>query len=169
MTIVAAFAALSMNAQEGMYIGGTGNFRFHGSDDQSFTLAPEFGMNLDDNLGVGIVLTYGSRKDVNTTLGVNPYLRYNALSIGKVNVFVDGGLYFNTVKPKNGDADNNFGLNIVPGIAYNITDKFSIVAHANPLFQWNVEAPANSKCTNTIRLLDRFSVNTFNFGFYYNF
>ena len=171
MTLAAAFVAVSMSAQ--VYVGGTANLNTHGSDSKSYTIAPEIGYQMDDQLGVGIKLGYGYTKNdpapSKSTISVNPYLRYNFVEIGKVKVFVDGGVYFSTSKVKDADADNNFGINVVPGISYNITDKISIAAHANSIFRWDVDAPAHSTCTNNIELLNDFGVNTFRFGFYYNF
>jgi opacity protein-like surface antigen len=171
MTLAAAFVAVSMSAQ--VYVGGTANLNTHGSDSKTYSIAPEIGYQLDNQLGVGIKLGYGYTKNAptpsTTTLSVNPYLRYNFVEVGKVKVFVDGGIYFATSKQKEADANNMFGINVIPGISYNLTNKISIAAHANPIFSWDVIAPAHSTCTNNIELLNDFGVDTFRFGFYYNF
>ena len=174
MTLVAMFATVSMSAQNDMYIGGTANFVGTGSDNTDLTISPEWGMKLDDKLGFGIKLDYTYNEpfglaDSRTRIAVNPYVRYDFLKCGKFKIFVDGGVYFGTSKVKDMDADNNFGIKVVPGISYRLTDQFTVAARANNLFLWDVAAPAHSTCTNTVSLLERFNVNTYQFGFFYNF
>ena len=165
MTMVAACAALTMNAQ--MYVGGTVGF---GSDKSktatvettknSLTIAPEFGMALDEKMGVGIELNFtnGSTetkpisgatgtttKPSSTTFGIKPYVRYQVFSFGKANIFVDGGVNFAISKDKEvaydatGKAIDNkagmdLGLFVQPGFAFNITDSWSIVAKLENMF-----------------------------------
>ena len=165
MTMVAACAALTMNAQ--MYVGGT-----LGYDNSSrktattevttnqLTIAPEFGMALDEKLGVGIVLNYenGSTetkpingatgtttKPSSTTFGIKPYVRYQMFSAGKCNIFMDGGVNFSIEKDKevgydatgkaiDNKAGMNLGLYLAPGISYNVNDQWSIVAKIDDMF-----------------------------------
>ena len=171
MSMVALFAAVTMNAQNEMYVGGTLNFqtKANAANKSVITVAPEIGMSLNEQFGVGAVLSYTASQDVYNEFKINPYLRYNALEIGKVKVFVDGGIYYINHKPKDADADNYFGLNVTPGISYNLTDNISIVAHANPVFNVDISSPAVGDSQTTVNLLRTFNVNTFNFGFYYNF
>ena len=177
MTLAAAFVAVTMSAQNNMYIGGTAGFQSKTDGiDNSFTIAPEFGVSLNDKWGVGVSLGFTNLKDDTgakaNVFAFNPYARYNALSIGKVNIFVDCGAYWAMDKVKVGgveSTDNLFGLNVVPGIAYNITDNFSIVAHANPLFSLDFTSPEHGDSSVEASLLNSFDVTTFKFGFYYNF
>lgn len=175
MTLVAMIATATMNAQD-MYVGGTAGLSTDGNNNRELYIAPEWGMKLDDKLGFGLRLNYGYGKEENafgttstTDITVNPYLRYDFAQIGKLKVFVDGGVYFGTSKTDDFDANNNFGLNVVPGVAYNITDNWSIVALANNVFSWNIAAPAHSHCRHDISLFEDFGINTFRFGFFYNF
>lgn len=179
MTLVAVFAAVSMNAQNEMYIGGTINYQSKTTAalDNSMKIAPEFGVKLNEQWGVGATLSYENKKftndDKENEFRFAPYARYYALNIGKVNVFVDGGLYFSTFKREfaaGGDNKNTkYGLFVTPGIAYNVTDKISIVAHANPLFNLDIVSPDGGDSSTELNLLQEFTVNTFSFGFYYNF
>ena len=95
MSMVALFAAVTMNAQNEMYVGGTLNFqtKANAANKSVITVAPEIGMSLNEQFGVGAVLSYTASQDVYNEFKINPYLRYNALEIGKVKVFVDGGIY----------------------------------------------------------------------------
>ena len=168
MTMVAACAALTMNAQ--MYVGGTVGF---GSDKSktatvettknSLTIAPEFGMALDEKMGVGIELGFKNvstedkwigigadpvakrLKPTKTAFSIRPYLRYQVFSFGKANIFVDGGVNFAISKDKEvaydatGKAIDNkagmdLGLFVQPGFAFNITDSWSIVAKLENMF-----------------------------------
>ena len=192
---MAAFAVASLTANAQSYIGGTigfSNSKTEGGVTKvtNFTIAPEFGTALNDQLGVGIALGFGSNKrtlkettgdiDVTTTtFTVNPYLRYHALEIGKVNVFVDGGVYFDYEKTKDYKPGIGVGLNVAPGLAYNLTDKISIVAKANNLLSIgyskspvrdtpNAPDAANAFNAN-VNTLNNFSAASLVFGFYYNF
>ena len=177
MTLVAVLATVSMNAQNNMYIGGTVNYQSKTTVDNSLTIAPEFGMKLNEQWGLGAVLSYKNTKEFNgdkkNAFSFRPYARYNALNIGKVNVFVDGGVYFTNNKTElaaGGDVKSNaYGVFVTPGIAYNLTDKFSIVAHANPVFNLDFVSPDGGDTQTNLNLLQEFKVTTFSFGFYYNF
>ena len=178
MTIAAAFVAVSMSAQNEMYVGGTLNFQSkQGTVDTKMTIAPEFGVKLNEDWGVGAILNYTNIKYLSSakdnSFRFEPYARYYAFNIGKVNVFVDGRAYFQTTtnEPAAGakTTDNSFGLRVVPGIAYNLTDNISIVAHANPVFNFDVVSPDGGDTGINVNFLQKFNVDTFNFGFYYNF
>lgn len=170
MSMVALFATVTMNAQ--VYVGGGVGFQKKG-DAQTFTIAPEVGMSLDEKFGVGLQFGYTNVKDTYTQCAVNPYLRYQALEIGKAKVFVDGGAYFNTKKLEGADKSSNaFGLNVAPGVAFNLTDHISIVAKANNLFVLDFSKEAGDDDTRTIvglNTLNNFSAGDLMFGFYYNF
>jgi hypothetical protein len=88
-------------------------------------------------------------------------------------VFVDGGAYFNTKKLEGADKSSNaFGLNVAPGVAFNLTDRISIVAKANNLFVLDFSKEAGDDDTRTIvglNTLNNFSAGDLMFGFYYNF
>lgn len=161
MTVVAACAAVSMNAQ--MYVGGGIGFQNNKTNNGTvgipattettrtgFTFSPEFGMALDDKMGVGIVLDYTSVKNkveyvgtaagtpsvdaTVTTIGLRPYLRYQLLQLGKVNVFLDGGVNLAFESQKDMKSAMDLGLFAQPGIAYSINDQWSIAAHIRNMF-----------------------------------
>ena len=202
MTVVAAFAAMSMNAQ--CYIGGT--IGFNSSTDKAttpgveetntgFTIAPEFGMKLDDKLGWGIQVGFGTTKNkkeraatatipatsVETTLTnieVSPYLRYQIVQWGKANFFVDGGIDLGFTSAKDMKSAMNLGLFASPGVAYNVSDKWSLVARINKVFTLGYtkgmvpdvagapDAPTNFRIGAG---LDDFVLGALTFGIYYNF
>ena len=157
MTMVAAFAAVSMNAQ--YYVGGT--LGFSSSSDKvnvpagvseqkssTFRILPEIGMSLDETMGVGIQLGYTSTTDKTeytatgtpstevtvSKLILRPYLRYQFFEVGKANIFVDGGIDFAMKSQKDYKAGMDLGLFVTPGISYKVADKWSIVAKLNNMF-----------------------------------
>ena len=111
MTIVAAFAAVSMNAQD-FYVGGqlgftsttnTSEVSTGGSTvsndlkNSQFIIGPEFGIKLGDNMAVGVALSYGhgsKEANINTEYKTNnfeikPYFRYSFLQWDKLSLFAD--------------------------------------------------------------------------------
>ncbi len=200
MTMVAAVAAVSMNAQ--VYLGG--NVGFSTSTDKtvadtkkttnSFTIAPEIGMSLDDKMGVGIVLGFGtatnktefsgalastpSVKRTTTSIDIRPYLRYQIMKVNKFNVFVDGGVDFSMDKTKDMKPAMDLGLFVTPGIAYNVSKNWSIVAKLNDMFSFGYHkdavadidnAPSAPTSLNAELASGGFNVGNLTFGVYYNF
>jgi len=136
VVLVAALMAFTANAQ--YYVGGHVGFT---SDDDysSFTIRPDFGYVLNDQISVGAVIGYYSTKMSNMTsseITINPYLRYNLAKIGIVNVFVDGEV---AISIPGGDAegDTTFGLGVCPGISIPVTDKLSFVTHLGQFGYYN--------------------------------
>ena len=119
LTMVAACAALTMNAQ--MYVGGSLNFNANtetteataagvtvSSDDKttSFGIAPEVGFKLADNMAVGVAVGFNmsnnepsSTKTVKgTDFSIAPYFRYTALTWGNLSLFADAQVTVSTGK-----------------------------------------------------------------------
>ena len=167
--LMAAFAIATLAANAQTYVGGGFNFSKVG-DYNEFGIKPEIGTALSDKWGIGIEFGFSTKKDVETKIEVNPYVRYQAVQIGKWNIFVDGGVYFNSTKPEGKDAVNTFGLNIAPGLAFNLSDKFSIVAKAGNLFALDFSKPADdTKIDLVAGSKNNFTFGGLSFGFYYNF
>jgi hypothetical protein len=199
MTLAAVCVAATMNAQG--YVGGS--LTFLNSTDKTnpaaevtrttFAIAPEFGYKLDDKLGVGIVLGFGTGKvktenttvDPNvsveskaTTFTIQPYLRYQALTAGKFNVFVDGGLNFATTSAENMKNAMDFGLFVSPGISYDVNEKWTIAAHLNNMFTFGYHKDAIADVDNAPDAPSSisaglstggFTLGSLSFGVYYNF
>ena len=199
MTLAAVAVAATMNAQ--MYIGGGINFinstnktnPAAESTRTAFAIAPEFGYKLDDKLGVGIVLGFGTGKNkventtVNpttsvetksTTFSVKPYLRYQALTAGNFNVFVDGGLGFSTTSADDMKNAMDFAVFVTPGVAYNVNEKWSIVAKLDDMFTFGYHkdavadvagAPDAPSTISAGLSTGGFNLGSLTFGVYYNF
>ena len=175
MTMVAAFAAVSMNAQ--VYIGGSVAFEAWSSQklagdksETAFKIMPEIGYNLSDEWAIGTVIGYQSDKfnGVNgvseSAFSIAPYARYTFAKLGKVNLFVDGGLAF----PSASKADwTEIAVGFQPGLAVNLNDKLSFVSHIGFLGwdQLNPDGDDNN--------ISKFGLNldatNITFGLYYNF
>lgn len=121
-----------------------------------FNLIPEIGYTLNDKfdiaVAIGIAHANGNGKAYTGTIGkfdaggkgigdynrnaftLNPYIRYKFAQAGDFTFFVDGGFSYTMIHYSgNDDNANQWGLGFKPGIAYNISDKVSLVAHIGRL------------------------------------
>ena len=190
MTLAAIAVAATMNAQG--YIGGGLGFSSDKTNDgkvttTGFAVEPELGYKLDDKMAVGVALGFGYGKKKNditdsetttTTFDIKPYLRYQVLTFGKANIFVDGGVDFGLVSQKDYKPAMNIGLFVSPGIAYDINEKWSIVAHLNDMFSFGYKksavadvagAPDPDTNINANLSTGGFQLGSLTFGVYYNF
>ena len=125
-----------------------------------FNFIPEVGYTLNDKFDVALAIglshyngngntaglnnndiaVYNMGNSVNrNTFKLNPYVRYKFAKAGDFTFFVDGGFAFYMIhnnqyqvggETKNANA---WDLAIKPGVAYNISDKVSLVAHIGKL------------------------------------
>jgi len=180
MTLVAAFAAVSMNAQ--VYIGGSFAFEAWSSQknagDKSetvFKLMPEIGYNLNDEWAIGTVIGYQSNKfsgvsfdNVNvpseSAFSISPYARYTFTKLGKVKLFVDGGVGFTSASK----ADwTELSVGFMPGLAVNLSDNLSFVSHIGFIGYDLLNPDGDDNNVSKFGLsLDGSNVS---FGLYYNF
>ncbi len=179
MTLAAVCVAATMNAQA--YLGGSVGFQTTSQDGNSetfFTILPEIGYNLNENWAVGIAVGYGQSKTTLKEDGVSvsakvkafkvsPYARYTFVKFDKVNLFLDGGVEYERTNFA-GTKTNAFGVGIKPGIAVNLNDKLSFVAHAGFLgYQYEKVDVDGAKAANTFGA--SVDGNNLSFGVYYNF
>ena len=180
MTLAAVAVAATMNAQ--VYVGGSVGFESSSCDGNSetyFKIMPEIGYNLNEDWAVGIVLGYGESRDKtkngNVTVTtdkekaftINPYARYTFAKFDKVNLFVDGSVSY-THYDNNGTKANEFGIGLKPGVAVNLNDKLSFVAHAGFLGYNNFKLDVDgAKAVNTFGV--SLDATDLSFGLYYNF
>ena len=171
MTLAAVAVAATMNAQS--YVGGSFGFTsvsHDGDNVTAFKVMPEIGTTLTDDLAVGITFGYAQSGKGNNKVkawGVNPYLRYTFAKFDKVNVFVDGtvGYEYNKI----GEVKiNSFSIGFKPGVAVNLNEKLSFVAHVGFLgYKYDKDDYEGAKAANTFGLdLDGTNLS---FGLYYNF
>lgn len=144
MTLVVAAMAVSANAQ--LYVGGGVGYGSEKLDVDgaesvaSWKIIPEVGYNFTDDMAVGIAFGWeGSNKGGQKSFEINPYFRYTFFNQGMVSLFADATVgykhyYSNPTAKINGvsthvEEYNVFGAGLKPGVAFNVTEKFSVVAH----------------------------------------
>ena len=125
-----------------------------------FVFGPSVGFMFADNMGVGLEINYTSKKYIdegkingvdykNTTkesgFGLTPYFRYVFGDFDPVKLYVDARINYGSGNVKvtsieddvttegEGDKYTTFGIAVVPGIQYNITDNLSLNAQVNLL------------------------------------
>ena len=161
LTALVAVASLAANAQ--VWIGGEVGFsatktsidgeKFGAA--ANFNLLPEIGYTINDKFDIAMTIGLAHRNgngdyyagsnnfenfdgmldDVNrNAFTINPYVRYKFAKTGDFTFFVDGGFSY-TMIHVSGDDDNGnqWALGFKPGIAYNLTEKVSLVAHIGDL------------------------------------
>ena len=93
----------------------------------------------EDELGTGAPFGLKDADYNRNAFKINPYVRYKFAKAGDFTFFVDGGFsftmihYSNTPRVDGEDNANQWGLGFKPGIAYNLSDKVSLVAHVGEL------------------------------------
>jgi hypothetical protein len=187
MTLATAFVAVSMSAQNNMYVGGSLGYTktaFDGDElNHTLRIMPEFGVQLNEQWGVGVEFGYDATTEKGTpdltssTFTFAPYARYTALKFGPVNVFADGQFSYDMTNNETvglgGNAEDNkenaWKIAIKPGIAYNITDNLSLVAKLGDVIGYRSSKPDadGAKATTTFSFLDL--SNAITFGIFYNF
>lgn len=160
MTLAAVAVATTMNAQ--VWFGGQIGFtQDHVSNSKVSTndlfVKPEIGYNLDDKFAVAVALGYqyqGTTGVAHTnTWSIQPYLRYTFVKAGNFAAFIDGGLTYSTAHEKGLKKNtNSLGVFVKPGIAYNVSEKVTLVAHLGNLdggayfkHSWNGEFAGDTK------------------------
>ena len=172
--LMAAFAVASVAASAQVYVGGSLGFESRNAGEGSkasmaFSIAPEVGYKLSDNLAVGIQLGYSATNDQNAkavaksgveemagnkpeggkTYGifnVAPYVRYTFAQTGAASFFVDGGVYASFLTGGNDTYKGTvFGVGVRPGVKFAASEKVDVVAKLGYL-GWkggNKDAQAN--------------------------
>lgn len=134
----------------------------------TFNLIPEIGYTVNDKIDVAMAIGLShfnsngkyyegtqnydvavlDLNDVNrNAFTINPYVRYKFAKAGDFTFFIDGGFsftmihYSNTQEATYDKNANQWGIGIKPGIAYNLSDKVSLVAHVGELgynfYKWD--------------------------------
>jgi len=178
---IALVAMMTMTANAQVYVGGGIGFETSSQDGNSetyFKIMPEIGYNLNENWAIGIAVGYGESKTTINQGGIKmtdkvkafevaPYARYTFAKFDKVNLFVDGTFnYLHTDFA--GSKNNTFGIGVKPGVAVNLNEKLSFVAHVGFLgYQNSKDDYDGAKAVNTFGVsLDGSDLS---FGVYYNF
>jgi opacity protein-like surface antigen len=107
------------------------------------------GKFLSDNVAVGAVINFslsrnnnnGTPEIINTgsTIGITPFLRYYAIKMDKFSIFGQGNVGFSytgsTSKVDGTSTDGpktaSFFLNVMPGLAYDVSSRLSLETNIN--------------------------------------
>ena len=135
LTLALVFGMLTASAQ--FFVGGRFGLTYNNANDGTeFTLAPEFGYAFNDAWTVAgmIGYTYNDSKLLGSKITTNsfyiaPYARWTFFTKDFLSLLVDGGFGISTSKRKGESSVNGFEIGFRPGIAFNLTDEFSLVAH----------------------------------------
>lgn len=164
----------------------------------TFNFGPEVGYKLNDKMAVGMYIGVVAAenkpaaapgteiKNTRTGFEIKPYFRYTFVNFGKVSLFADGeiGYEFSNAKREvttgatttSTEVKNNgFHIAVIPGVAFQASDRISFVAKlGNGLGYWyekqeNPAAPGTTDENKISRF--GFDVNSLglSFGAYYNF
>lgn len=164
----AAMMALAVNAQ--VYVGGNLGFSSAKADKDAdavkvLTINPEIGYNLSETQSVGAELLFKNAVDSYKSYGIGVYYRQAVYTAGELSFFVQPEVSFAAVKPEGADeTGSTFSIGVMPGIKYNLSDKFSVVATCGLLNY--------SKNSDNMGGGSNFNIgvdNTLKFGLYYNF
>lgn len=187
--LVACIAAIMIgigvsNAKDKFYIGGNLGF-WYNDDAVTATLAPEFGYKINKawSIGTQIGYSYVGSGDIDVSLfEISPYVRWNYVKAGIVELFVDGGFDFGfgamtaeydmgtVLYPytyKETETIAAFGVGFKPGITINVTNQFSLVAHFGFIGYKGVTESAED-----LGIKKGFGIdltNSVSFGFFYKF
>lgn len=172
--LMAVMAVMTLTAAaQNWYAGGNVGFWRNSSENTTeFNILPEVGYNLNSNWAIGATFGYAhSYEDgLSINLGViNPYARYTFFSNEKVNLFVDGGvdLGFGASKYDGESSDTavTYGIGFKPGLSYNISEKFSLIAHLGFLGYEGGNDASHAADQGGLK----FHTDNLSIGFYYNF
>lgn len=153
--LMAAFAVASVAASAQVYVGGSLGFESRNAGEgkkasMAFSIAPEVGYKLSDNLAVGIQLGYSATNDKNRAdvqesgiekmagdkgektygiFNVAPYVRYTFAQTGAASFFVDGGVYASFLTGGDDSYKGTvFGVGVRPGVKFAASEKVDVVA-----------------------------------------
>lgn len=127
LTLALVFGMLTASAQ--FFVGGQLGLTYdNDTENTTFRIAPEFGYAFNDAWTVAGMIGYTHMDNYNSFY-IAPYARWTFFTKDFVSLLVDGGFGISTGKHKGASSVNGFEIGFKPGIAFNLTDEFSLVAH----------------------------------------
>ena len=173
---IAAVMAVCVNAQD-IYVGGSlGAWRDGTNHETTISILPEIGYNLSENTAIGTTIgwSYDHVKGASgNVFQIAPYFRYSFFKSERVSIFCDGGFSVGAGKTSYDDGDDSdtatiWSIGVKPGIALNLSDKCSLVAHVGFLGYEGANDAAKA-----LDYSDQWGLNfdatAVTFGFYYTF
>lgn len=178
---VVAVASVFGASADSLYLGGSIGFMHNevkGSKTNNFSIIPEIGYNINDSWAVGTTIGYTltgycNANHTDHTFDFNPYARWSFFRTdsNKVQLFVDGTVGIGLVRSSYENYATkgvSYQFGFKPGVAFNVTDNFSLVAHFG--FLGYKGANDNAFAAGRPREAGFFlNGNDLNLGFYYTF
>ena len=160
-----ALMLTTMVASAQWYVGGGIGFsktETAGVETTQFAFAPEVGYAINEDWTVGATLEVDWTKDTHTAFAVVPYARYTFAKAGNFSFFADAALEIGSIEPEGGDSQFLWGAGIMPGIAYNFTEKICVAAHVGWIGYRSFDDLGEDTAI-------RLNGNDLSFSLYYNF
>lgn len=148
-TIVAVNA---QSAEKKNWIGGGVSFGSSKTDGYdratNYSIVPQIGFMLSDNIGLGVKLGYGHTEvpgqtpvyvngelvgvepytNKSNSYSINPFIRYTFVKGNIGGLFIDGGFAYAHSKLKSSDTKTNtFSIGVSPGVMFNVSDKIALL------------------------------------------
>lgn len=162
LTLALVLTTVVASAQ--WYVGGGLGFS---KQDKNTTISikPEAGYKLNDAWTVGAEVALEWEKDIKTAIDVTPYARYTFLTAGEFSMFAEGYVAIKYTKPEVGDATTGFALGVRPGVAYNLSENWTIAAKLGKGLNYQDKKYVGAAKSKFALDLD----NKLEFSLYYNF
>jgi hypothetical protein len=142
MMFVALIGVLSANAQ--FYLGGSLSLDMETTkpeggkktDQTTFSIVPEFGYQLNQDLDLGITGIFSNEKDPDgnksTGWGLAPYARYSFVEFGRFSVWGQAGIFIGGAEAdKTKLKSTTFGLTISPVLKYSLSGNVDLITGLN--------------------------------------
>jgi hypothetical protein len=139
---IAVIGILSANAQ--FYLGGSLKFGTKTAKpeggtkatESQFSIMPEAGYHLNQDLDLGLALGFNHVKDQNdvktSKWAVSPYARYSFVEFGRFSVWGQAALFVGGSKVNKLNAKSTvFGLTVAPVLKYNLSNHFDLITNLN--------------------------------------
>jgi hypothetical protein len=158
--LLSLFTIVVVNANAQVFVSGSigmsssggsvtnGNTTRDKNTNNSFNFSPSVGTFLLEEWAIGLGLLIGSSKtynpnnDVTTTsssFGISPFARYYFFNVNRFSAFGQGTLGISSGSSKwksnnvtvDGPKTSTFSINVAPGIAYNLSERFALETSIN--------------------------------------
>ena len=153
LAVFAALMSLSLSAQ--IYVGGSASFDAGSTTNKlnspsttikttNLLINPMVGYILTDNLSAGARLNIGFNTNTGVNqkyfgFGINPFVRYELLELGRFHILAEGGANFFTSATTttytnigyDKDSATTFGLYAEPVLTFDLTDQIALEAGLN--------------------------------------
>lgn len=165
----AAMMLASVAAMAQGYVGGGIGLTYNtDAEATEFTIAPEVGYNFSEKWAAGVALEYSHISGGGTVnvFEIAPYARYKFFNHDRVHLFVDGGFDL-AIGDGDGDTVFMYQIGFKPGVAFDVTERFGLVAHFGFLGYQGANDAGSSVFPEKVGF--DFSSSNLQFGFYVNF